>query len=170
MDDSQNQDSQANSELEETKQQRDEYLSGWQRAKADLINYKKEEAARLEETAKYGNMGLISEIIGILDDFDLALRVMEKEGGKDGVDKGIYLIRSKIEDVLRKRGLERIKISPGDPFDPSVAEAMLEIDSDKPPGAVVEEVEPGYRLHDKILRAAKVIVSREKGAGGREPG
>jgi molecular chaperone GrpE len=141
-------------------QQRDEYLSGWQRAKADFINYKKDEMKRSEEAARYGSQDLIKEIITIMDDFDLALRVIEKNGGANGVDKGIYLIRSKIEDVLKKRGLEKIMLKPGDDFDPSFAEAMLEVPSEHPPGAIVEEIEPGYRLHDKIIRPARVIISK----------
>lgn len=146
--------------LAEAEKARDEYLAGWQRTKADFINYKKEEMKRLEEIARYGSEDLIKDLITVMDDFDLALRVMEKNGGVDGVDKGIYMIRSKVEDVLRKRGLERIKLSVGDMFDPAIAEAMLEVESDKPHGAIVEEVEPGYRLHEKVLRPARVILSK----------
>jgi molecular chaperone GrpE len=148
------------SEVEQIEKQRDEYLAGWQRSKADFINYKKEELKHLEDVSRYGSESLIKEIIIVMDDFDLALRVMEKNGGTEGIDKGIYMIRSKIEDVLRKKGLEKIKISPGDIFDPSVAEAMLEATSDKPPGTIVEEIEPGYRLYEKILRPARVILSK----------
>lgn len=140
-----------------TERQRDEYLAGWQRAKADLINYKREEMAHLEEIARYGNEDLIKDLITVLDNFDLGIRALEKDGP---VEKGIYLIRSQIEDILKKRGLEKVSTKPGDPFDPAIAEAVTTIGSDKPPGTVVEEVEPGYRLHDKILRPARVIVSK----------
>lgn len=149
-------------ELAAAEKQRDEYLAGWQRAKADFINYKKEEFAHLEEVARYGSEDLIKDLVTALDSFDLALRIIEKNGGAAGVDKGIYLIRSQVEDVLKKRGLEKIKISPGDMFDPSVAEAMLEIESERPPGTIVEEIEPGYRLHNRVLRAARVIVAKSK--------
>ena len=137
---------------------RDEYLAGWQRAKADFINYKKEEMSHLQEIAKYGSEDLVKDLLVVLDNFDLGLRAMEKNGG---VDKGIYLIRSQIEDILKKRGLSKIEVHPGDMFDPSIAEAMLEMASDRPPGTVLEIAEPGYRLHDKVLRAARVIVSKE---------
>jgi molecular chaperone GrpE len=149
-----------NAELEEVKKQRDDYLAGWQRAKADFVNYKREEMVHLEEVARYGSEDLIKDLITVLDNFDLGLRSLEKNGP---VEKGVYLIRSQIEDILKKRGLEKVVIHPGDPFDPSVAEAMTEIESDKPPGTIVEEIEPGYRLHDKMLRAARVIVSRGHG-------
>ena len=96
----------ANSEtkLAVVEKQRDEYLAGWQRAKADFINYKKEEIAHLQEVAKYGNEDLIKDLISVMDNFDLGLRVLEKSGP---VEKGIYLIRSQIEDILKKRGLAK---------------------------------------------------------------
>jgi molecular chaperone GrpE len=145
--------------LAAAEKQRDEYLAGWQRAKADFINYRKEEFAHLEEVARYGSEDLIKDLIIVLDNFDLGLRALEKTGP---VEKGVYLIRSQIEDILKKRGLEKINLKPGDPFDPAVAEAITEIEAERPPGTIVEEIEPGYRLHDKILRAARVIVSKHK--------
>src|SRR5437762_451380 len=90
-------------ELETIKKQRDEYLAGWQRAKADFINYKKEEMKHLEEVAQYGSKDLIKDLISVLDNFDLGLRALEKAGP---VEKGIYLIRSQIEDILKRQGLE----------------------------------------------------------------
>jgi len=149
----------AEAKLAEAEKQRDEYLAGWQRAKADLINYKKEEFEHLQEVAQYGSVDIIRDLIVVLDNFDLGLRALEKQGS---VEKGVYLIRSQIEDILKKRGLERISIKPGDPFDPSVAEAMTEVESDHAPGTVAEEIEPGYRLHDRVLRAARVIVAKSK--------
>lgn len=146
--------------LAEAEKQRDEYLAGWQRAKADFINYKKEELRHLEEVSKYGNADMIKEMIGIMDNFDLALRTLEKEGP---VEKGIYIIRSQIEDILKRRGLERIALKPGDAFDPAVAEALSAVESEQPPGTVVEEIEPGYRLYEKVLRPARVIVSKDHG-------
>ncbi len=146
--------------LAEAETQRDEYLAGWQRARADFLNYKKEELRHLEEVSRYGNADMMKELIGIMDNFDLALRTLEKDGP---VEKGIYIIRTQIEDILRKRGLERIPVKPGDPFDPAIAEALSAIESDQPPGTVVEEIEPGYRLYEKVLRPARVIVSRDHG-------
>lgn len=143
--------------LAEVEQQRDEYLAGWQRTKADFINYKKEEMKHMEDVARYGNESLIKDLIGVMDNFDLGLRSLEKAGP---VEKGIYLIRSQIEDILKKRGLEKVSVKPGDEFDPATAEAMAEVPSDKPEGTIVEEVEPGYKLGDKVLRPARVIISK----------
>lgn len=145
--------------LAEAEKARDEYLAGWQRTKADFINYKKEEMKHLEDMARYGSEELIKDLVGVMDNFDLGLRTMEKAGP---VERGIYLIRSQIDDILKKRGLVKVEIKPGDDFDPMIAEAMTEVSSEQPPGTIVEEVEPGYRLHDKILRPARVILSKGK--------
>lgn len=147
----------ADGKLQEAERQRDEYLDGWRRAKADFINYKKDEFRRLEEMARYGSEELIRDLISVLDNFDLGLAAMEKQGA---VEKGVYMIRAQISDILKKRGLERIPLKPGDDFNPAVAEAIAEGESDLPAGTVIEEIEPGYRLHDKILRAARVKVSK----------
>ncbi len=151
--------SELETKLAEAEKQRDEYLAGWQRAKADFINYKKDEMAHLQEAVKYGSEDLIKDLISVMDNFDLGLRAMEKAGP---VEKGIYLIRSQIEDILKKRGLEKIEIKVGEAFDPAMMEAMTEVENDLPHDAVVEEIEPGYRLHEKVLRASRVIVSKGK--------
>lgn len=145
--------------LEQCEKQRDEYLAGWQRAKADFVNYRKEEVARLQEVAKYGVEDLIRECITIMDNFDLGIRALEKQGP---VEKGVYMIRAQIEDILRRRGVERIPIKQGDQFNPAVAEAVAEVQSDAPHGAVVEEIEAGYRLHEKVVRPARVTISKGK--------
>ena len=144
-------------QLEKAEADRDQYLSGWQRAKADYLNYKKEEQARLGEIARYTNEDLLREMVTALDSFDLGLQALEKAGP---VEKGVYMIRSQIEDLLKKRGLERIPMKPGDTFDPAFAEAITEGESDEPPGTIAEEIEPGYRLYDRVLRPARVKLSK----------
>lgn len=143
--------------LATAEKQRDEYLDGWKRAKADFINYKKDELKHLEDVAKYAGTELVMDMIGILDNFDLGLRQLEKAGP---VEKGIYMIRTQMEDILKRRGLERVNAKVGEQFDPMVAEAIASAESDKPPGTILEEIEPGYRLHDKIIRPARVRVAK----------
>ncbi|RJP45597.1 nucleotide exchange factor GrpE [Candidatus Parcubacteria bacterium] len=146
-------------ELAKCEAEKAEYLAGWQRAKADYMNYKKDELARLSEISRYGTTELVRELITVLDNFDLAMRALEKAGP---VEKGIYLIRSQLDDILKKNGVERIRIKAGDSFDPSVAEAIAEGESPHPPGSIVEEIEPGYKLYGKILRPARVKVAKSK--------
>ena len=139
--------------------ERDEYLDGWKRAKADLANYKKDEAKRFEEIIKFGQTSLIRDLIIILDSFDLALISKEIQSDPDR-EKGLYLIRQQLEDILSKNGLERIMISAGDAFDPAFHEALGEIESDKPSGAIAAEVERGYLLNGKLIRPARVKISK----------
>lgn len=146
-------------DIEKLKQDCEEYLNGWKRAKADLANYKKDELKRLEELSRFANEDIILDLLKILDSFELALRAMEKTGH---AEKGVSLIQSQLEDLLRKRGLERIEIQEGQTFDPQSHEAILMIDG--PPdkgGLVAGEVERGYLLNGKVIRAAKVKVYKD---------
>jgi molecular chaperone GrpE len=144
-------------EIEVLKKQRDEYLAGWQRAKADFINYKREEVERLERIAKYQMEDFIYDLITVMDNFDLGLAALEKQGP---VEKGIYMIRTQLEDILKRRGLTRLPAKAGDMFDPAWAEAIAEAESESPPGSIVEVIEAGYRLHDKIIRPVRVKVAK----------
>jgi molecular chaperone GrpE len=137
--------------------QRDEYLAGWQRAKADFINYKKDEARRFEDMIRFANEDLLEELVGVLDSFDLGLAALEKAGP---VEKGVYMVRLKLDNVLKQRGLERLPVKAGDKFDPSLSEAIVESESDQPAGTILEVIEAGYKLHDKVLRPARVKVSK----------
>ena len=145
--------------LEECERQRDEYLAGWQRARADFSNYRKDEALRFEEMARFASESLIKDLIPVLDSFDLGIATLEKSGN---VDKGIYMIRAKLEDVLRERGLERVKVEIGKPLNPEIAEAIIEAESEGESGIVLEEIEPGYKLNGKVIRPARVKVSKQK--------
>lgn len=146
-----------NEELKKCQAEREEYLNGWKRAKADLINYQKDEAKRFEEVVKFSNWELVRDLITVLDSFDLAIAALEKDGK---VEKGVYMIRSQLEDVLRKKGLERIAVNIGKPFDPSLHEAIGEVASDQPIGTVAEEIERGYLLNGRVVRPARVKLAK----------
>lgn len=154
-----------NGELEKCQKERDEYLDGWKRAKADLINHKKDEAKRFEMMIKFANESLVKELINVLDSFDLALISFEQsrinaDKNAEQRGKGLYLIRQQLEDILRQNGLERIIVSVGQPFDPALQEVIASIESDKPSGMIIEEVERGYLLNGKLIRPARVKVSK----------
>jgi molecular chaperone GrpE len=139
------------------RRERDEYLDGWKRAKADLMNFKKDEGKRVEALAKMANENLVRDLLVVLDSFDLAIGSL---GGESKVEKGIYMIRAQFEDTLRRYGLERVTVSAGQHFDPAVHEAVALVDSDQPPGTVVDEVERGYMLMGKLIRPARVKVAK----------
>jgi molecular chaperone GrpE len=147
---------QLRAELEKSVRERDEYLDGWKRVKADFINYKKEESSRLGEIIRFSNEDLIRDIIPVLDSFELGLASLEKVGQ---ADKGIYMIKGQLEDILRHRGLEKIKVVPGEVFNPRYHESVgvVEVkDTSLVSGTVAEEVETGYVYQGKVLRPARV--------------
>jgi molecular chaperone GrpE len=142
-------------ELEKVQRQAEEYLNGWKRAQADFANYKRDEAKRVEEFARYANEDLIEEIMGVLDDLHVALKHVN--------DAGIKHVSKKFDEVLKKYGVERIPTE-GQKFDPSVHEV---VQTDLPAGSQeateekLEEVRAGYRLHDKVIRPARVRILKK---------
>lgn len=150
-------DDNSNENFGKISREREEYLDGWQRSRAELINYKKDEAKRFEEFRKIANEMIVRDLIVVLDSFDLALTTLEKDGN---IEKGLYLIKAQFEDILKNYGLERVTISVGQPFDPLIAEAVVEVESNRPSGTIVEEVEKGYTLYGKLIRPARVKVAK----------
>ena len=154
------------SELTRCLKEREEYLNGWKRAKADFINYQREENKRFEEIAKFASLGLIEDFIPVLDSFAALERSIEGEPRLEGVSRrdldGMRLIHAQCEDVLKKKGLERIPFTSGGAFDPKIHESVGEIESVHPPGTLAEEIERGYALEERVVRAARVKLSKAK--------
>jgi len=152
------------SELEKCKKERDEYLAGWQRAKADFSNYQKDEARRNEEFAKWALAAFIRELLDILDSFDLAINQTKSETER----MGLALIRSQFMAVLAKYGLQQIRVEQGMKFNPELHEAVSHLPADaglpadQAEDTILEELQKGYTLHDRVLRPAKVTVATQK--------
>jgi molecular chaperone GrpE len=145
--------------LELISRERDEYLNGWRRTKADLANYRQQEFTRLEEMVKFGNEDILRDIIPVITNFDLAVAALKKQGREDA---GITMIRNQLEESLKRRGLERVPLEPGKLFDPAKEEVLLEEEADGPPGRVLEVLEDGFTLHGKLVKPARVKISKEK--------
>jgi molecular chaperone GrpE len=146
--------------LEETEKLKNEYLAGWQRARADLINYKKEEMERVGSFIKIAQEGLIFEFLAILDNFDIAEKKIPKELKENENVKGLLQIKQQILDFLKKKGVEEIK-SVGEKFNPAYHEVVGEVDTDEfETGTIVEEVQKGYKINGRVLRPAKVKVAK----------
>jgi molecular chaperone GrpE len=129
------------------------------RLAAEFDNYKKRTDRHFRELTASANAGLIGELLPVLDNFD---RALEKGSGADSeaVHEGVAMIRRQLEEVLAKAGLVPIE-AVGHKFDPHVHEALMQTDSDSAaPETIVSEVEVGYTLQGKVLRPAKVIVSK----------
>ena len=143
-------------EMKKIETERKEYLEGWQRAKADYINFKKDEAKRFEDMARFVTTSIVEEFLPVLDSFDLAL----EHGIPKEVEKGIMLIRSQFEDVLRKRGIEEIKVSEGEIFNPERHESIGEVESNQQAGTIADVVQKGYRFRERVMRPARVRLSK----------
>ena len=146
--------------LKECQKLKDDYLAGWQRARADFLNYKKGELKRMSEILKYANESLVLEILPILDNFEVASKRLPENLKKDENTKGVLQIKKQIQDFLKSQGLEEIK-SLGEKFDPNFQEVVGEVEKEgAESGIVLEEVRKGYNLHGKVLRPARVKISK----------
>jgi len=146
--------------LEECQKLKDEYLAGWQRARADFLNYQKEELERMSEIIKYAGAEFILKILPILDNFDLAEKKLPEDLKNDENVKGILLIKNQILNFLKSQKVEEIK-SVGEKFDPNFMEAIEEVEiKEKNSGIVIEEIQKGYKINDRLLRPAKVKITK----------
>ena len=147
-------------QLEECKKLKDEYLAGWQRSRAELLNYKKEELERIGELIKYADTGLILKILPILDNFEIAEKKLPENLKNDENVKGLLLIKNQIQDFLKNQGVEEIKTI-GEKFDPNLMEVVEEVEGKNvDSGIAIEEIQKGYKIHGRLLRPAKVRVAK----------
>jgi molecular chaperone GrpE len=134
---------------------KDRYL----RKAAEFENYRRRMDSELSSFYKYASENIITELLPVLDDFDRVLKSWDKEHDAENFKKGVDLIYEKLMKVLSKQGLKEID-SQGKKFDVNLHDALLLTPSDEAePETVLDVVEKGYFLKDKVIRHAKVIVS-----------
>ena len=135
---------------------RDQLFDRLQRLAAEFDNFRKRNARENAALTARANERLVKELIPILDDLGRALEAAsEHEAGK--VEDGVRLVHRALADLLRKQGLTEIETH--GKFDPHLHEALLSQPSDAEEGAVIEVVQKGYRLGDKVLRPARVVIA-----------
>ena len=133
--------------LEECEKKAAEYLAGWQRERADFLNYKKEEMERVGELLKYAGEEMILKLLPVLDNFEIAERKLPDNLKDDANVKGLLQIKIQLQDFLKNMGLEEIKIE-GDKFDPNFMEAVEK----------KEEERKGYKINGRLIRPVKVKI------------
>ncbi|NQT47302.1 MAG: nucleotide exchange factor GrpE [Candidatus Omnitrophica bacterium] len=144
------------------KERADQYYDKWLRLQAEFENTKKRLDRERIEAIKYASTDIIAKILPIIDDFDRAVEAVKATKDIDSLLKGVQIIRAEIDKILKQDGVERVE-SIGQPFDPHVHEAMMMVETDDhPEGTVIEELQPGYKLNGRLLRPAKVKVSKKK--------
>lgn len=146
--------------LEKCQKEKEEYLAGWQRARADFLNYKKEEMERISEILKYANEELILKILPILDNFEQAQKKLPENLKNDEYIKGLLQIKAQLQDFLKSQGVEEIKAL-GEKFDPNFQEVVEVVETKgKESGIIIEEIQKGYKLSGKVIRPAKVRITK----------
>ena len=138
-------------ELKECQKLRGEYLAGWQRAKADYLNYKKDEAERNKKERHFTEMNCLLSFLSIYESL--------KAAAKHGKDQDIKQIIKQFENVLASYNVKKIDAMDKQ-FDPELHEAVEYIESDKEKGIIIEVLREGYLYQDKLLIPTKVKVSK----------
>ena len=108
---------------------------------------------------EYANEKLLFKFLSLADDFDAGLESARKSQDYDALLKGVELIQSKLLKLFEESGVKRMESYVGKPFDVDFHEALMHIPSEFPEGNVIQEVQPGYMMHNKVLRHTKVVTS-----------
>jgi len=147
-------------ELQECEKQKQEYLAGWKRERADFLNFKKDETARLVKITDTVREGLILEILNILDNIYLAEKEIPKDLKEHCWVEGMFKIKSQIISFLEKQGVKEIDCL-NKKFDPQMEEAIEHIErKDTESNVITEVIQKGYILNNKVIRPSKVRVSK----------
>ncbi|ACX64021.1 nucleotide exchange factor GrpE [Paenibacillus sp. Y412MC10] len=146
-------------ELEKLQAELQEQQQRTLRVQADFDNFRRRTQKEKEDLGKYASSKLITELLPVIDNFERALQASEENPEFESFSKGVNMIFRQLESVLATEGLSAMK-SVGEPFNPEYHQAIMQVESDEyEEGIVVEEVQKGYMLKDKVLRPAMVKVS-----------
>ncbi len=150
-------------ELEEKAKLAEERLDRIKYLQADFDNYRKSLDRQKAEFESSANYGLVKELLPLIDDLEAAAG---KSGNKEA-SEGYRLILRKLMDILLKSGLKQIE-AVGKKFDPYYHEAMFSVESDKPEGTILEELQKGYTFNSNVIRHSKVKTARNKNLESKE--
>ncbi|MDO8629706.1 MAG: nucleotide exchange factor GrpE [Phycisphaerales bacterium] len=129
------------------------------RAKADYQNFQRRATTERIDAVRYANAELMRSLLNAMDDFDRTLAA-SNDATLDAIVAGVRLVYENLQKALTDNGLEIIEAK-GKPFDPAIHQALMQQPSDEhAPGTVIEQVTRGYRLRDRVLRPARVVVAK----------
>ena len=146
--------------LDAEKKQAEEYLANWQRAQADFVNYKRRTEQERLEFNDFANANLVLNILPVLDDMERALEAVPPKYKKHDWVEGVRLVERKFRTILEGLGVKQINAL-GEVFDPNYHEALRQ--SNGKEGIILEEIQKGYMLNDKLLRPSRVVVGNGEG-------
>lgn len=146
-------------EFDVLRQQADQYLAGWQRAKADYLNLKKQAERDRQELVKFANAALLTELLPVYDNLKRAVAHVPADAAEQDWVKGFQHIYQQFRQLLEQIGIREIA-TVGQPFDPERHHAVSqEVRSDRKPGTVISEAKTGFILHEKVIEPAMVTVA-----------
>lgn len=144
-------------ELDEYKKKSEDYLNSWKRTAADFENYKKRQDREAKELVQFAQEVTVVKMLPTLESLEQALRAAPADEKFKNWAEGVIKIVQQLEKVLMEMGIEKIK-TVGEKFDPSIHEAVETLGGQERSGMIIEEVQSGYKLNDKVIRPAKVKV------------
>lgn len=153
-------------ELAELRAQAGKAAENWDRyvrLNADFDNFKKRSARERTEAIRYANEGLLEKLIPVIDNFEMAMLAANNPQGNsaDALKTGVSMIATQLRSTLADAGLEEIDAA-GKPFDPNLHEAVSQQESNNvPEGHVLQQLRKGFKLRDRLLRPATVVVAKK---------
>jgi molecular chaperone GrpE len=152
-------------QMQRLKAERDKYKDIALRSVADLDNYRKRMAREKDDAIRFANANFLERLIPILDNFELGLQAAKASGGQSAVVDGMSMVSRQLQDFLTSCGIETIDAI-GQVFNPNIHEAIAqEENAEIEEGHVIRQVRKGYRLKDRLIRPANVVVSKGVSVG-----
>jgi molecular chaperone GrpE len=138
----------------------------WMRTAADFDNFRKRTRKELEDARKVGSEDLLRAVLPVFDNLERAIQSTQRATDVKAVADGLSMVIKQFGESLGRVGIQRVD-TVGHPFDPSVHEAIQQVEtSDHEPGTVIAEVQPGYKQGNRLIRAAMVVVAKAKSKDG----
>ena len=148
-------------QLEEAVREKEQFRSMAQRAQADLANYKKRAIEEMEEIRRAANSQLLLKMLSVMDDLERAMSHIPSDAVAPGWHDGLQLVLRNVSNILDSEGVSKIEAE-GEQFEPWELEAVHYLETaDAEEGKVIEVLRDGYRHHDRLLRAAQVVVAKK---------
>jgi len=146
--------------IDDLTQERDEARDRWLRSVAEMDNLRKRTRREVSEARHFAVADVVKDLLDILDDLERALGHADSDNGGESILQGLELIENRLRETLGRRGITLIEVESGAEFNPHEHEAVAQIPGgDVPAGAVVEVMQSGYRMGDRVLRVARVVVA-----------
>ena len=148
-------------EVEKLRAERDMLYEKLARAQAEFQNSRKRLQAEADQRSQYANANLIKSLLPVIDNFERALAQDPDKSDARTILKGMQIVHDQWLSVLKQQLVQEIAPQPGEPFDPTRHEALMQQPSEFPEGSVVQTLQKGYALHDRTLRPAQVAISKK---------